>query len=99
KHPVPVVLSGGLFRSSMVTESVTAELLARVDVQPVRPALPPIGGACILALLTAGVPETGEVMAALREGLVESELGGYAHSAMAVRKRSLEASALSEPEL
>ncbi|WP_304172787.1 N-acetylglucosamine kinase [Limnochorda pilosa] len=76
KHPVPVVLSGGLFRSSMVTESVTAELLARGDVQSVRPALPPIGGACILALLKAGVPVTGEVMAALREGLVESELGG-----------------------
>ena len=69
ERPVPVVLSGGLFRSSIVADRVTRELVARGDVRPVRPVLPPIGGACVLALVKVGVPVIGEVVRALRKGL------------------------------
>jgi len=41
ERPVPVVLSGGLFRSSIVADRVTRELVARGDVRPMRPALLP----------------------------------------------------------
>lgn len=58
ERPVPVVLSGGLFRSSIVAERVTSELVARGEVRPVRPALPPIGGARVLVSVKAGVPVT-----------------------------------------
>ncbi|HLT59471.1 MAG: hypothetical protein LOD91_00415 [Limnochordales bacterium] len=70
RQPVPVVLSGSLFRSRILREAVERELrTSRVRLQLILPDLPPIAGACYLACRRAGVPVTDAFWDNLARGL------------------------------
>ncbi|HEY8416123.1 MAG TPA: BadF/BadG/BcrA/BcrD ATPase family protein [Thermaerobacter sp.] len=72
-EPVPVVLSGSLFRSRILREEVERRLSAsRVRLEVIRPALPPVAGACYLACRKAGVTVTSSFWDNLTRGLLES---------------------------
>lgn len=69
-RPVPIVLSGGAFRSDPLREQVQAGLSEQLgDVECILPALPPVAGACVLALEHAGLAVTDEVKANLKASL------------------------------
>ncbi|HEY8497536.1 MAG TPA: BadF/BadG/BcrA/BcrD ATPase family protein [Limnochordales bacterium] len=69
-EPVPVVLSGSLFHSRILREEVERRLGAcRVRLEFIRPALPPVAGACYLACRKAGIPVTGDFWDNLARGL------------------------------
>jgi N-acetylglucosamine kinase-like BadF-type ATPase len=66
--PFPLALTGGLFRhegthlAEALIETVHAQ---RPDAEPVRPGLPPVAGALLLAFDDAGIAVTAEVEARL----------------------------------
>ncbi|MBO8142390.1 MAG: hypothetical protein H0Z37_09495 [Firmicutes bacterium] len=75
-RPIPVVLSGGLFRSVIVREEVLRLLSAAPEsFTAIEPSLPPVGGACIAALLSSGRPISQEVLGNLAAGLASSSPG------------------------
>lgn len=70
RRPVPVVLAGGAFNSDLLREQVEAGLCRDLgDVECLRPAVPPVAGACILALDHAGLPASDQVKANLTASL------------------------------
>lgn len=72
-EPVPVVLSGSLFRSRILREEVARQLsTSRVRVELIRPTLPPVAGACYLACRQAGV----EIASAFWDNLARGLLDG-----------------------
>ena len=72
-QPVPVVLAGGMFRSSHYL--ATVEELLNNDTgcwKAVVPTMPPVGGSYVGALRLAGVPVTDDVLARFTSELVKS---------------------------
>ena len=72
KHPMPVVLSGGLFKAgnSLLVDSITAEIHARFPLVEVRLAQrEPVAGAIMIAAEQAGIPLTPAFLAALDASL------------------------------
>lgn len=70
RRPVPVVLAGGAFRSDLLREGVEVSLRRELgDVECLRPTLPPVAGACILALDAAGITLSAGMKANLTESL------------------------------
>lgn len=61
-RPLRIVLAGGAFNSALLRAMVTERLgQALGPVECIRPKLPPVAGACVLALQHAGVALGDEV--------------------------------------
>ena len=72
--PVPIVMAGGMYHSELFLRAVKEQLAAgegRERWRPVIPAIAPIGGSFVGALLLAGLRPSREVMERFAAGLAE----------------------------
>ncbi len=74
ERPLPIVLSGGAMNSELLRRLLHERLTGSLgDVECIRPDLPPVAGACIVALKRADVPITEDLIDALKSSLTSSD--------------------------
>lgn len=68
--PIPVVLSGGAMKSDLLRRLLRKRLSSALEkCEYIQPQLPPVAGACIVALKGTGTTISDEIVGALQSGL------------------------------